>query len=74
MQWADGATPAWIDEVTSVAFLVEVGLGDFGNPDLVLVCQTPDPLPYVVFVEAKVTTYLDSAMDNRPWAKDVTSF
>jgi hypothetical protein len=51
--------------VTGVAFLVEIGMGQFGNPDLILVCRSaPGCLPHVVFLEAKVVPYLESAMSN----------
>lgn len=64
--WADGSQPGWIAEVTNARFLVEISLADFGNPDLMLVCQVRDEeQPYVVFVEAKAQPYQFSAGSNR---------
>lgn len=65
IRWADGGTREWIDSVSGVSFLVEVGMGQFGNPDLILVCRTgTEATTHVVFVEAKVVPYLGSAMSN----------
>ncbi len=44
--------------------LVEWGLADFGNPDLVVVAYTPTG-PHCIFIEAKVGPYLTSMMPNR---------
>jgi hypothetical protein len=65
VQWAGGATPAWVRGVSAVTFFVEPGMGQFGNPDLILVCSTDvGAPPYIVIVEAKVVPYLESAMSN----------
>lgn len=62
--WAGGVCPAWVDDVASVLFVVEVGLAEFGEPDLIIVCRTRAGAVYPVFVEAKVVPYLASAMPN----------
>jgi hypothetical protein len=63
--WCGGSPPGWVDEITGVTFLVELGMGQFGNPDLILACSTRSaPSPRVVFVESKVVPYLGSAMSN----------
>jgi hypothetical protein len=65
--WADGGTPQWIEDVTSVTFVVEIGLFEFGSPDLVLVCRTDrhqNP-PFFVLVEVKAAPYAVCAMPNR---------
>lgn len=65
ISWAAGKAPDWIERVTEVAFLVEVGLADFGNPDLILVCTVAsDDKPRCVFIEAKVVPYAASAIPN----------
>ncbi|MFH1530439.1 MAG: hypothetical protein ABIK09_06875 [Pseudomonadota bacterium] len=60
-----GGTPAMdslIADLEDYAFIVEPGFSQFGDPDLILVCcRTEDPKPWLVFVEAKVKDYLDSA-------------
>lgn len=66
IEWADGNHPAWIEKVTDARFLVEIGLADFGNPDLIVVCRTEgDELPYLVFIEAKARPYPLSAGSNK---------
>lgn len=59
VSWADGQVPAWIETIRSVTLIVEVGLADFGDPDLLIVCRTPSATK-LVFVEAKVVSYIDS--------------
>lgn len=54
----------WIPEISSADFLVELGLSDFGNPDLIIVCRV-EQTTKVVFVEAKTIPYSASAGDNR---------
>jgi hypothetical protein len=44
---------------------VQVGLAEFGNPDLILVCKSSaDSRPFCVFIEAKVIPYSVSAISN----------
>jgi hypothetical protein len=57
--WGSGATPDWVGEIQNVALVVEVGLADFGDPDLLVVCYTSTGIK-LVFVEAKVVSYTDS--------------
>ena len=57
--WGSGATPHWVGEIQNVALVVEVGLADFGDPDLLVVCCTSTGIK-LVFVEAKVVSYTDS--------------
>jgi hypothetical protein len=59
VSWADEQVPAWVDTIESVTLIVELGLADFGDPDLIIVCRTPSARK-LVFVEAKVVSYLDS--------------
>jgi len=60
--WANGGRPEWIAHVTDAKLIVEVGLSQFGDPDLIVVCKTDDRTTYVVFLEAKIAGYADSAM------------
>ena len=59
--WANGAAQDWIKDVKSVQLMVEVGLGQFGDPDLIIVCNTGENVPHVIFLEAKITSYARSA-------------
>jgi hypothetical protein len=63
--WADGQNREWINNIQSLTFLVEIGLAEFGSPDLILVCRTSDEKTFVVFVEVKVVPYAASAIPNR---------
>jgi len=65
--WAGGQVPAWIEAIQSVTLIVEVGLADFGDPDLLIVCRTPSATK-LVFVEAKVVSYIDSMQSTAPSA------
>jgi hypothetical protein len=64
VKWADDGRPLWIDDIKQATLIVEVGLNDFGDPDLIMVCQTGNGDRFVVIVEAKVITYLASALSN----------
>ncbi len=65
IQWANGLSPYWINEIGSVSFIMELGLAEFGNPDLILVCKArSDSRPFCVFIEAKVIPYSASAISN----------
>ena len=64
----DGEIPEWIDEIDEtdgVTYIVEIGLAEFGDPDLMIVCRCKRKTePRLVFVEAKVIGYFVSAMSN----------
>jgi hypothetical protein len=65
IRWADGNYPAWIDSVVDARFLVEVGLADFGNPDLMVACRVEgEEWPFLLFLEAKARPYPLSAGNN----------
>ena len=61
--WAD--RPAWLRDVGSVELIVEIGCGEFGDPDLIIVCTTKEGQRYATFVEAKVIPYETSAGSNQ---------
>jgi len=64
IQWA-GENPAdWTNSITYVHALVELGLGQFGDPDLILVCKLDQGQKHIIFLEAKAKTYRDSMMSN----------
>lgn len=65
VQWADASKPVWISRIADMNLIVEIGLADFGNPDLMIVCRTKgDDQPYCVFVEAKAICYQFSMGNN----------
>lgn len=57
--------PAWIRDVKSVELIVEIGCGEFGDPDLIIVCTTKEGQRYATFVEVKVIPYETSAGSNQ---------
>lgn len=61
--WA--APPKWLNDVESVEIIVEIGCGEFGDPDLIIVCTTSDAIRFATFVEAKVIPYSQSAGSNK---------
>jgi hypothetical protein len=60
IRFAGNASLPWADDVTGIQWLVEPSFSEFGNPDLVLIAQTTSG-KYVVFIEAKLRGYDDSA-------------
>jgi hypothetical protein len=66
VKWADGSSPAWIENIddAKTQCIVELYLAEFGNPDLIIVCQTFKGERFWVFVEAKVVGYLKSIVPN----------
>src|SRR5437763_7967200 len=65
VRWGDGEMPEWVGRIQDFAFIVEVGLADFGDPDLLVVCHT-DLGAKLVFVEAKVVSYTESMQSTSP--------
>jgi hypothetical protein len=63
VQWAAPRSGEWIETFTKATLIVELGLADFGNPDLLIVCDGPDGVR-LVFVEAKIGPYIASMRPN----------
>jgi hypothetical protein len=63
VHWAMPRDRGWIDTFTRATLIVEIGLADFGNPDLMIVCDGPDGVR-CVFVEGKVVMYVASMLPN----------
>ena len=65
VQWANAGKPDWIARIDRANLVVEIGLADFGNPDLMVVCRAEgDDKPYCVFIEAKAKCYQFSTGSN----------
>lgn len=75
IRFCSSAPPAWIDNLQAVNFLVEPSFSEFGNPDLVLICDCLEKqglTRHVVFLEAKIVKYDDSAVPlKESGAKDI---
>jgi len=73
IQWASEPKPTWIDEIQKAVAIVELGLGQFGDPDLILVCFTNSSDPasriHCVFLEAKIVSYIFSMRSNEQGMK-----
>jgi hypothetical protein len=67
--WGNGAAAGWIEDIEDVALVVEVGLADFGDPDLLIVCYT-NAGTKLVFFEAKVISYTESMQSTSPGASN----
>ncbi|MEZ6049291.1 MAG: hypothetical protein R3C11_27680 [Planctomycetaceae bacterium] len=62
IEWGDPSQNEWIKDLKSVEILVEIGLAQFGDPDLIFVCKTKSGEFYTIIMEVKATTYLASAL------------
>jgi hypothetical protein len=65
IQWANGKPADWVASITSAYAIVELGFGQFGDPDLIFVCDSSMGQKYILFIEAKAKTYRDSMMPNQ---------
>ena len=63
VRWAGPGGGSWVNDFTQVYLIVEIGLADFGNPDLMIVCHGPAGVR-CVFVESKIVMYLASMRPN----------
>ena len=74
IKFADGSTPEWIDNVTRTDFIVEPSFSEFGNPDLIIIAYETDNKKHVIFIEAKVCSYEDAAVEKSiPYKNSTTS-
>lgn len=53
-------------DVSHAHLIVEVGLADFGDPDLLIICRTRSGMIHLVFLEAKAQSYTDSMQQTSP--------
>jgi hypothetical protein len=63
VRWAGPRGGSWVNDFTQVCLIVEIGLADFGNPDLMIVCHGPTGVR-CVFIESKIGMYLASMRPN----------
>lgn len=54
IKFADGNRPNWIENLSTMDFIVEPSLSEFGNPDLIIIASETDKTQHVIFLEAKV--------------------
>ena len=64
IKWGNNNEQSWICEILDFKIVVELGLADFGNPDLIIVCKDKDNSRYCIFIEAKVGQYKKSMHSN----------
>ena len=60
---ADKSKLNWVDDVCTVKYFVGPSLDQFGNPDMIIEAVTTNNDKYVLFVDAKLTSYQDSALN-----------
>lgn len=63
VEW--GGAPPQLGEITSVELIVEMGCGEFGDPDLIIICKSEKEVLLATFVEVKVIPYEVSAGSNQ---------
>jgi len=64
VQWSNNEPAEWIKGIETVEAIVEVGLADFGSPDLTFIVNRNGHDPRLIFLEAKVVPYEASALPN----------
>ena len=74
IDWCSSADTYWIEEITDVHFIVEPSFGQFGQPDLLVVCSLGDQSHRILFIETKTTCYEASAKSNATGMVSKTSF
>lgn len=65
IRFNNGHTPSWIKTIKSVHYFVEISFGEFGDPDLMILCEDIEGDRHLVFIEAKLVCYDNSAVDLR---------
>src|SRR4051812_13358728 len=65
-RWGNGSAPFWIEDFSEAHLIVEIGLADFGDPDLLIICRTGSEMIHLVFLEAKAHSYTDSMQKTTP--------
>lgn len=62
IHFCGGTIPAWTDKVRSVSYFIEPSFAEFGNPDLMILCDCSDE-KHLIFIEAKVSSYIENSID-----------
>ena len=65
IDWCKPSEHGWIDNLTRAVFLVEPGFYQFGQPDLLTICDIGDGSKRWLFIEVKSTPYHASSMSNQ---------
>lgn len=64
IKWAKETNQHWVERISDARIIVELGLAQFGDPDLIIVCKTDEGEIHCLFIEAKAKTYEESAIAN----------
>jgi hypothetical protein len=70
IRWASGSSLAWTQKLLNAEVFVEIGLADFGKPDVILICTDIELQKRLIFIEAKAGPYVFSAKSNTIGMKD----
>lgn len=63
IKFCNSYKPSWISKVYKADFIIEPSFSEFGDPDLIIVCYCTDNEKHIIFLEAKVVKYEDSAVN-----------
>lgn len=61
IKFADGFEPEWISDTVKISFIIEPSLGQFGNPNLIIIAEEKCLQRHVIFVESKISAYDDAS-------------
>lgn len=64
IRWAHGGKHEWLNSLQNVDVIVEVGLHQFGDPDLIFICTDRDRTHRYIILEAKIAPYETRAKSN----------
>lgn len=62
INWCKPSSHAWIKQIKSAIYFVEPGFAQFGQPDLLIICEVENGPKHFLIIEAKAMPYKASAM------------
>jgi hypothetical protein len=65
IHWADEKEKTWTNLLAETSIIIELGLNDFGNPDLIIKAKDHQGDPHFIFIEAKTGSYNENAAPNK---------
>lgn len=69
IHWVKKTDTSWIDDVDKIQYIVEPGFGQFGQPDLIVICDLINKNKYFLIIEAKADTYKASSNELKDMRK-----
>jgi hypothetical protein len=62
INWCKRASRGWIEQIKNATYFVEPGFAQFGQPDLLIICEVENGPKHFLIIEAKAVPYKASAM------------